>query len=86
MILDKHLFTFSDDVSSISGSDNEEEDVETLGFQLHRQAKILFENSKGQVISMFRCLLYDKKVSSFLCFNKTDFILNFLLKNKNKII
>uniref|UniRef100_A0A8D9DWN0 Ankyrin repeat and zinc finger domain-containing protein 1 n=1 Tax=Cacopsylla melanoneura TaxID=428564 RepID=A0A8D9DWN0_9HEMI len=60
-ITEEKFDQLADDVSSISGSDNEDEEVETLGFQLHRQAKILFENSKGQVISMFRCLLYDKK-------------------------
>uniref|UniRef100_A0A8D9DWV6 Ankyrin repeat and zinc finger domain-containing protein 1 n=1 Tax=Cacopsylla melanoneura TaxID=428564 RepID=A0A8D9DWV6_9HEMI len=62
-ITEEKFDQLADDVSSISGSDNEDEEVETLGFQLHRQAKILFENSKGQVISMFRCLLYDKKTA-----------------------
>ncbi|KAI5745224.1 hypothetical protein M8J76_009354 [Diaphorina citri] len=60
-ITEEKFDQLADDVSSISGSDNEEEDVETFGFQLHRQAKILFENSDGQVVSLFRCLLYDKK-------------------------
>lgn len=51
---------FADDISSISGSDTEKDDM--LDNIAAAQGKIFIQNSKGQVFSMYKCLLADKKV------------------------
>ncbi|XP_046389702.1 ankyrin repeat and zinc finger domain-containing protein 1-like [Ischnura elegans] len=71
----------ADDVSSISGSDTEEEDLSvenvvplvddfsiqksdssTILSDLHlRQPKLFFENEDGNIISLYKCVLYGKK-------------------------
>lgn len=54
------IFSFLDDISSISGSDTEKEDM--LDNIAAAQGKVFVQNSKGQVFSMYKCLLFDKKV------------------------
>ncbi|XP_071443004.1 tRNA endonuclease ANKZF1-like [Hetaerina americana] len=66
----------ADDVSSISGSDTEEEDLSVddnsipklestssnVISDLHlRQPKLFFENEDGNIISLYKCVLYGKK-------------------------
>ncbi|XP_030751996.1 ankyrin repeat and zinc finger domain-containing protein 1-like [Sitophilus oryzae] len=51
--------TENDDVSSISGSDTEEED--SLDTYATAQGKIFLQNKKGQVFSLYRGLFLDKK-------------------------
>ncbi|XP_018562203.1 ankyrin repeat and zinc finger domain-containing protein 1 [Anoplophora glabripennis] len=51
--------TGNDDLSSISGSDTEKED--TLDTYATAQGKIFLQNKLGQVFSMYRCLLFDRK-------------------------
>jgi hypothetical protein len=53
--------TTKDDLSSISGSDSEDED--TLDTYATAKGKIFLQNDQGKVFSMYACLLYDKKVS-----------------------
>lgn len=60
-----------DDVSSISGSESESEaelssmteteDDDRLNHLLVRRARILFENSQGNILSLHQCLLHGKK-------------------------
>ncbi|KAJ8942038.1 hypothetical protein NQ318_002792 [Aromia moschata] len=51
--------TEKDDLSSISGSDTEPES--TLDTYATAQGKIFLQNDKGQVFSIYRCLLFDRK-------------------------
>lgn len=63
-----------DDVSSISGSESESEgelssmtepeEDGRLNHLLARRARILFENSQGNILSLHQCLLHGKKVNS----------------------
>lgn len=51
-----------DDISSISGSDSDEHDEEDAKKIRSGSPKIIFQNSDGQKMSVFRCLLHSKKV------------------------
>ncbi|KAH1016797.1 hypothetical protein HUJ04_007966 [Dendroctonus ponderosae] len=54
--------TENDEVSSISGSDSEDDDPNTLDTFATSQGKIFLQNGSGQVISLYRgVLLVDKK-------------------------
>lgn len=52
-----------DEIESISGSESESEEETKDDFEQapHRHAKVFFRNSKGQVISLYRCLLSSSK-------------------------
>lgn len=51
-----------DDIESISGSESESEDDDEAVDQVSsRHAKVFFSNSQGQVISLYRCLLFSGK-------------------------
>lgn len=60
-------------MSSISGSESESEaelsstteteDDDRLNHLLVRRARILFENSQGNILSLHQCLLHGKKVN-----------------------
>lgn len=55
-------------MSSISGSDTDEAEQDTLDTFATAQGKMFLQNQKGQVFSMYRgILLVDKKVSFKLC-------------------
>ncbi|CAG9826943.1 unnamed protein product [Diabrotica balteata] len=51
--------TGNDDLSSISGSDSEKED--TLDTYATAQGKIFLKNKSNQVISLYKCLMLDRK-------------------------
>lgn len=53
--------TEDDDVSSISGSDTDEDEQESLDMFATAQGKIFLQNKNGLVFSLYRCLLLDKK-------------------------
>lgn len=54
------IFFTADDISSISGSDSEKDD--TLDTIAAAQGKIFIENGQNIVFSLYKCLLFDKKV------------------------
>lgn len=73
----RHCVPENEDVSSISGSESDSESElssvtetdelpsdERVSHLLARRAKLLFENQDGQMISVYQCLLHNKKVSS----------------------
>lgn len=83
----KRLVLLTDDVSSISGSEQESENEDDTGTSetggkntpvssgscekrensllatASRHAKVFFENDEGNIFSIYRCLLHNKKVS-----------------------
>ncbi|XP_066140469.1 tRNA endonuclease ANKZF1-like [Euwallacea fornicatus] len=71
---DFNLRTENDEVSSISGSDSEEDEQDSLENIATAQGKIFLENAKGQVFSMYRgVLMVDKKEDP----SKVDFFKRF---------
>ncbi|XP_072375831.1 tRNA endonuclease ANKZF1-like [Diabrotica undecimpunctata] len=56
---DFSIKTGTDDLSSISGSDSEKED--TLDTYATAQGKIFLKNKSNQVMSLYKCLMLDRK-------------------------
>ncbi|KAI4456407.1 ankyrin repeat and zinc finger domain-containing protein 1 [Holotrichia oblita] len=59
-ITEEQFTDYTDDISSISGSESENE--ETLDTMATAQGKIFLRNVVGQVLGMYRCLLVGKKM------------------------
>lgn len=55
-----------------------EKKVEALVATASRHSKVFFENDDGNIFSMYRCLLHNKKVCSFVVLRKYSFVSNFL--------
>lgn len=60
----ENCFCFIDEIESISGSESESEDDQDKSETSVpiRHAKVFFKNKKGEVISVYRCLLFSNKV------------------------
>ena len=59
----EEFFDIEDGISSISGSESEGETTLTTKTQVGNP-KIVFENSEGQQMAIYRCFLHQKKVLS----------------------
>lgn len=53
-------FVFLDDVSSISGSDTEDEEI--VNTVAAAQGKIFLKTTTGKIVELYRCVIEDKKV------------------------
>ena len=56
------FFAMEDDISSISGSESEDEKSEEI-IRSVGSPKVFFKNNHGQEMAIYRCLLHPKKVS-----------------------
>jgi hypothetical protein len=61
------FFAMEDDISSISGSESEDEKSEEIVKSVG-SPKVFFKNNHGQEMALYRCLLHPKKVVFFSLF------------------